>query len=109
MSDPIIKKFLFGDGLVHDASVSEISAALQICFRQLWSLQPAVIGLNGSPTYSIEVSNDNITFNPYDVTTEDAAITQGFDDTHFNFLWVRIDYKEVDNTTGTVKFEMILK
>ena len=95
----------------HDASVTEVSEVLEVCYNHGWSLAPEVSGLDGSPTYSIEVANINspTQFAPYKTETLDADILQPFDDTHINWLYVRINYKAVDNTTGTVKFEMILK
>ena len=105
-------KFNFtSDGKTHDAAVSEISESLLVCFDHGWSIFPEFSGLDADPTYSIEVANIDSPsqFNPYNSLTLDAAIDQPFDDTHLNWLYVRIDYKAVDNTTGTVKFDMELK
>ena len=61
MSANILIQFNFtSDGLVHDASVSEISEAQQICFDYTWLLVPKSSGLDAAPTYSFEVSDDNI-------------------------------------------------
>ncbi len=109
MSNSIRIPFNFSDDINHDASVSEISEVQTICFAHFWSLVPGYSGLDADPLYTIEVSNDNILFNPYSPLTEDAAIDQGFDDTHTNFIYWRINYKANGNTTGNVKFELILK
>lgn len=99
------------DGKTHDANVSEISESLAVCFSHGWSIFPESVGLNGSPTYSIEVANIDTPseFVPYDLLTTDAAIAQPFDDDHLIWLFIRINYKKQDNTSGTVKFDMILK
>lgn len=99
------------DGTTHDASVSEISESQLVCFDHGWALSPEFDSLDGNPTYSIEVANVDTPseFGAYDTPTLDAAIDQPFDDDHLLWQYIRINYKAVDNTTGTVKFEMNLK
>tara|TARA_R110000782_G_scaffold232884_2_gene319077 strand:- start:1579 stop:1911 length:333 start_codon:yes stop_codon:yes gene_type:complete len=109
MSKPVIITFEFIDGEVHDASVSEISTPVEICYNYNWSLSPNAIGLDAAPTYSIEVSNNNIDWAAYETPTENAAIDQPFDDIHFAWLFVRINYNAVANTTGSVEFELVFK
>ena len=109
MSEPIKIQFKFADGLVHNASVSEASEAVQICFNYTWLLVPKSDSLDQAPTYSFEISDDNITWQPYAPETLDAAINQPFDDTHFPPVFVRINYNAQTNTTGTVSFDLTLK
>ena len=109
MSKPIKINFEFTDGHSHDASVSEISDAIEICYNYNWSLAPNAIGLDADPTYTIEVSNNNIDWASYETPTLDAAIDQPFDDIHFAWLFVRINYNAVANTTGTVEFNLVFK
>jgi hypothetical protein len=107
--DPLIITFVFSDGTTHDASISEISNSQQICFRYGWSITPEVTFTGIEPNYTIEVSNNNVDWSAYSIEVENADITQPFDDTHFNFLYVRINYVKGATTTGSVKFQMILK
>lgn len=107
--NPIKHIFNFTDGQVHDASVSEISDVFQVCFNYTWLLTPISTGLDASPKYSFEVSNDNINWQEYDAATKDAAINQPFDDDHMPGLYFRISYDADTNTTGTVSFELTLK
>lgn len=109
MSSPIKIEFSFGDGTTHDASLTETSTSQEMCYDYSWSLVPEFSALDANPTWTLEVSNDNVTFNPYDTLTQDTAITQGFDDTHSTFLYWRIAYNAQTNTTGTVSFTLILK
>tara|TARA_R100000655_G_scaffold32644_1_gene64551 strand:+ start:1321 stop:1653 length:333 start_codon:yes stop_codon:yes gene_type:complete len=109
MSKPVVIEFNFSDGTTHDASVSEISDAIEICYNYNWSLAPNSIGLDADPTYTIEVSNNNIDWSAYEDPTVDAAIDQGFDDIHFAWLYVRVNYNAVANTTGTVEFKLVFK
>lgn len=111
MSAPITITFQFSDGTVHDASVSEASISQAICYKYGWSIAPIVAGLGGgaTPEYTIEVSNNNTDWFPYDSLTEGADIGQAFDDVHLDWLYIRINYDAKTNTTGTVEFPLILK
>jgi len=108
-NDPQKYTFQFGDGGTHDASVGEASASIQVCYDYAWLLVPKSTGLNDSPVYSFEVSDDNINWQEYDPLTKDAAINQPFDDTHLTAVWIRINYNPLANTTGTVSFDITLK
>ncbi len=109
MSAPITITFQFGDGTTHDASVSEASISQAICYKYGWSIAPIIAGLDQDPTYTIEVSNNNVDFYPYDTPVVDADIAQPFDDVHLDWLYIRINYNAQTNTTGTVEFPLILK
>lgn len=101
--------FQFGDGGTHDASVSESSAVLTMCYNHAWSLIPVVSGLDASPLWTLEVSFDGVAFHAYDAQTDGADIDQGFDDTHATFKFWRVTYDAGANTTGTVSFTLVLK
>jgi hypothetical protein len=101
--------FSEGIGIPHDASVSEISLPIQICNNYSWLLVPKSTGLDAAPTYSFEVSDDLINWQPYETATLNAAINQPFDDTHMPGIWFRINYNALTNTTGTVEFDITLK
>lgn len=109
MSKPIKIEFEFSGGVLHDASLTETSIAYEMCFNTGWSLIPVFSSLDADPTWTLEVSNDNTTFYPYEDVNKDAAIDQGFCDTHTTFLYWRINYNADTNTTGTVSFQLILK
>ena len=109
MSAPITLTFQFSDGTSHDASVTEASISQAICYKYGWSIAPVVSGLDQAPTYTIEVSINNIDFYPYDSPVVDADILQPFDDVHLDWLYIRINYNALTNTTGTVEFPLILK
>lgn len=102
-------QFIFGDGASHDASVTESSESLVFCDSHFWSLIPVVASLDASPLWTLEVSNDNVTFSPYASETDGAAIAQGFDDNHLAFKFMRVTYTANGNTTGTVEFTLIIK
>jgi len=109
MGKPIDIIFKFGDGATHDASESEASQSQLVCFKYGWSLAPLVAGLDADPKYTIEVSNDDTTWSPYDSRVDDVSVLQPFDDTHLNWKYVRINYNADTNTTGTVNFPLVLK
>jgi len=101
--------FVFSDGTTHDASISEASESLELCFNSGWSLTPVSSGLGGSPTYTLEVSNDNTNWFSYEEASEDVSIEDGLDDTHQAFLYARINYDAFNNNTGTVSFQYTIK
>ena len=111
MSKPIQRIFQFGDGGTHDASVSEISTPIEICSNYSWLLNPVFDSLDQNPTWTLEVSHENVnsSFKPYDTPMIDAAIDQAFDDVHLAPTFLRINYDAKTNTTGTVKFPITLK
>ena len=83
-----------------DFEIQEIFGA----FRMI-----AVELINRVQQYRHPVSNNNIDFFPYDTPVVDALIGQAFDDTHLDWLYVRINYDAQLNTIGTVEFPLILK
>lgn len=97
------------DGKVHDASVSEISESQQICSDYVWLLVPKSTGLDQSPTYSFEVSDDNVNWQAFLPETEDALITQPFQKSDLAGRYYRINYNALTSTTGTVQFDITLK
>ena len=111
MSKPLNYTFQFGDGGVHDASVSEKSEPLEFCEDYGWFINPISSGLDAAPTYTIEVSHEDVeaSYVPYNATVLDASILQPFDSTHLVQTFIRINYNALANTTGTVSFPFLLK
>jgi hypothetical protein len=111
LSRPINLIFEFGDGTIHDASVSEVSGTLAICSNYGWFVNPISVGLDANPTYSIQVSHEDVpsSFVDYSTLTAGASIIQPFDDTHMVMVYWRILYDPKTNTTGTVSFPFQLK
>lgn len=110
MSTPNKITFNFlSDGLIHNASISEVSDSILICESYNWLLIPKSNGLDAAPTYSFEVSDDNINWQEFQDETKDALITQPFQKSDLPGLYFRINYDAVANTSGTVSFDITLK
>jgi hypothetical protein len=110
MSKPKKYKFVFGDGTDHDATVSEISLAQEICQRYGWSIAVKQTALgNEGGGWTIEVSNDGINFYNYKVNAVGIAIIDAYDDEHLDWTYMRINYDAQTETAGTVEFEITLK
>jgi len=110
MSKPQKYKFVFTDGVSHDATVSEISLPQEICFPYEWSVFVNQVGLTTSDsTWTIEVSNDNNTFYNYKTNSLNIPVIDAYDDTHFSWTYMRINYDSKTETSGTVEFEITLK
>ena len=109
-NDPKINKFVFSDGTSHDASVSETSESLKSWYKYEWSLAPIITGLSGAtPTYTIEVSNDNVNWFEYNNLSTDVSIVDAVDDNHLAWIFMRIVYDKGTESTGTVEFELTQK
>jgi hypothetical protein len=110
MNEPKKTKFIFSDGTSHDATVSETSESIQSCYKYQWSLAPIINGLTaGDPTYTIEVSNDNLTWFEYNNLSTDVSVNDAVDDNHLAWIYMRVVYDAKTETTGTVEFELTQK
>ena len=110
MSNPTKYTFTFtSDGITHDASVSEASESFQVCESYNWLLVPKSSGLDASPKYSFEVSDDDINWQEFQPETKDRLITQPFQKSDLPGTYFRINYDADTNTTGTVSFDITLK
>lgn len=108
--NPRVIPFIFSGNEDHPAGTPATSDAIDICGKYCWSIIPEVTGLDGSPLWTIEVANEDSDFKIYhEPETENIAIEDGVDDNHLNFTKMRIVYDPNGNTTGTVKFPLILK
>ena len=110
MNEPKKTKFEFTDGILHNASVSETSEAIQSCYKYEWAVAPIVAGLTSEKgEYTIQVSNDNINWFDYNNLSTDVSIEDAVDDNHLAWIWMRIVYDAKNETTGTVSFELTQK
>lgn len=110
-NNPKQTKFIFtSDGTTHDATVSETTESIQSCYKYDWSVAPIQSGLTvGDPIYTIEVSNDNITWFEYNNLSTDVSVEDAVDDDHLAWVWMRIVYNSGTETTGTIEFELTQK
>lgn len=106
MSKPIQRFFTFGsDGILHDATVSETSEALESCANYTWSVAPNPIGVTGgNPKYTIEVSNNGTIWYEYNSLSTNVDIVDAVDDIHLAFTMMRIVYNGTGVSAGTIEF-----
>ena len=110
MNEPKRTKFIFADGTSHDATVSETSQSIRSCYKYEWSLAPIKTGLtNFSPTYTIEVSNDDLNWFEYNNLSTGVNIVNAVDDNHLAWVYMRVVYNAQTETTGTIEFELTQK
>lgn len=102
--NPRQRIFTFGDGEDHDATVSEISAELDNCFNSVWNIAPTESGVVGSPTYTVEVSDDGVSWFDYDILFVDVSTVDAVEDTQMSFLKIRVNHKAGTASAGTVKY-----
>lgn len=110
MKHPIERTFIFSDGTAHDATISETSEALMSCQNYTWSVSPTAIGLTGgTPEYTIEVSNDGVTWFEYNNASTDVSVEDAVDDIHLSFTQMRINHNSKGSTSGTVEYLFVQK
>lgn len=110
MNEPKQHNFIFGDGVLHNASVSETSESIRSCYKYEWSIAPITAGLTSAKgEYTIEVSNDNVNWFEYNNLSTDVSIEDAVDDIHLAWVYMRIVYDAKTESTGTVQFELTQK
>jgi hypothetical protein len=102
--------FSFPDGTIHDATIDAVSTSLVTIKNSAWSINPIVSGLStDKPEYTIQVSNDNISWFDYNNNSNDVKIEDAVDDNHLSWVYIRISYDHKTESTGTVRFVLIQK
>ena len=111
MSRPKERRFIFlSDGVTHDASVSEISEALESCENYTWSISPIISAITGgSPEYTVEVSNDGVVWFEYNNRSTGVDVVNAVDDIHLAFTKMRINHNAKGSTGGTVEYLFLQK
>lgn len=110
MSRPQKLYFQWSDGQTHDATLSETSSVIDFCENFNWAVSPNPSGLTANtPDYTIEVSNDGITWFDYNALSTNVAIADAVDDIHLAWTKMRIKYNANTETTGTVEFLFTIK
>lgn len=109
MSQPVTRIFEFTDGENHDATVDETSDALENCFNYVWNVTPKNTGLVGVAQYTIEVSNDGVSWFDYATVFTNVSTVDAVEDIQFSFTKMRINHKSSTATAGTVKYLLTQK
>ena len=97
------------DGTSHDVTVSEASELLESCSNYVWNVSPSVTGLSGSPTYTIEVSNDGTTWFEYATEFTGVDIDDAVEDTQLSFKYMRVNHIAGTSTAGVVTYTLTQK
>lgn len=98
--------FSFTDGTTHNGTVAESSTSLSIDYNTTWNVSVDVSGLTGEGKYTIQVSDDNVTWYNYaeefkEVSTEDSV---AHDD--MEYLLIRVKYEVGSVSAGSVIFKL---
>lgn len=110
MLEPKLLDFTWTDGVNHDVLLAENSNSIKLVQNYKWSIQPipdTVVGT--SPLYTVQVSNDDIDWDDYDVLSTNVDIINAVDDTHLAFNYVRIVHIPNGVTSGNVTYKINLK
>lgn len=100
--------------LIYDLGQVDIGAGgtttpFEICFQYGWSLAPTVTGTPGTAKYTVEVSQDNVTYFDYKTLATGVDIEDAVEDNTFSWSWIRIAVTPGGPSAGTVDFSIELK
>lgn len=85
-----------------DATIGFTTDTVEWVFSPDWSVSFTPVGVDGSGTYTIEVSNDKIKWDKYDSNSTDVSIQNSFEWDYFGFRYIRVIYTPAGVTTGTI-------
>ena len=98
--------FQFGDGSDHDATVDETSSAIDTPNNFGWNVAPTSTGVSGVAQYTVEVSQDGVTWFDYAVIFTNVANVDAVEDPFLTWEKMRINHKAGSSTAGTVKYTL---
>lgn len=89
-----------------DLKTSEKSDSVLINGSGPLSIQPIVTNLCGSPTYTVEASNDKVNFLPYDPLSTDVSLEDSIQINYEKISWkyMRISITSVPGASGQANF-----
>lgn len=103
------EKLLFG--LADNVSVAAdvISEPFEVSYNYNWNIAPQVNeAITGTPTYSIEVSDNNVDWFKYDDLFNDLDINKAAEADGLSFKYIRVSLIS-NGATGNVTFILGLK
>ncbi len=100
MSKPLIVDL----GTIADISVGGTTAPMKLDEQYGWSLAPVVVGTPSTAKYTVEVSQDNVTYHEYSIASTDVPIESPLKDDGFNWNWIRITVTSGGISSGTAQF-----
>lgn len=105
MEKKIKHKFVFSGVTNVDVTSDATSAAIVLPENYIWSITPqVVVSITGSPTYTVQVSNNGTDWFDYTSDLTDAAITFSADVQGFGYQLMRIDFTSAGASDGEVEF-----
>ena len=111
MSKPIQIDFVFSDGTIHDATLTETSTEINVCFGYNWNITANIDGITGvNPKYTLEAKGKNNQWYVYKIPdAQDVDINDSLCDTHLSFTKLRLIHDGTGTTGGTVTYTIELK
>jgi hypothetical protein len=100
----------FTFGSLTDATSDATSDALNVEYDHVWSVECEQTGVSGgSPTYTLEVCNDNASWKSYSTDVENITLDTGVDGNYFAWKYVRVNYTAGGTSAGTIEFTITFK
>ena len=87
-----------------DLTVGGVTIAKQICSNYDWSLAPTLSATAGTSEYTIQVSQDNITFFDYKDGLAVTVVDNSFQDHYLAWTYIRVSVTAGGTGTATFNF-----
>jgi len=95
--------------VAYDGTLDFTTDSFEMCFNHYWSFSVTDNTVGGTPTYTIEASNDNVQWYEYNLNSSLVDLADGVDDNHFAWRYFRVVYVSNAVTSGDVTFYLSLK
>ena len=92
-----------------DIGTGGTTAAQMLCWQRAWSIAPTVTGTAGNAKYTVQVSQDNVSWFDYKTLGTNVDIVDAVEDNNINWSWLRIVVSSGGPSSGTAQFGMELK
>lgn len=105
---PLQKTLLFGGSTTTPLTADVVSDSLKVEQTYAWNISPSTTDLTGAPTYTVEVSNNDVDWYSYDDLFTDIALTKAVESEAISFLYVRVAITS-NGATGSAEFNATFK
>lgn len=103
------KPLIIDLGTIADISVGGTTASQKLDEQYGWSIAPTVIGTPSIAKYTVEVSQDDITFFDYKILGTDVSLEDAVEDRSINWGFIRIKVTPGGASAGSAQFSMEMK
>ncbi len=107
-NNPFNKEFIRAGFPTIDLSIDGPTDSLSVCENYVWIITPNTLAaIVGAPTWTVEVSSNDVDWFEYNNESTDVAIVDAVDDNHAAFAYIRLVISSNGGSgTGIFKFQL---